>query len=425
MSDNFPLFQESTEKIIEIGKKLNLDQDKVKKFLHPDSIHEIEIAMPNGNLIKGYRVQHNNKLGPYKGGIRFHQDVSQDEVMALALWMSIKTALVNIPFGGGKGGITVDPKSLTEHELKYISESYVEHLFDVIGPGKDVPAPDVNTNPKIIDWMVDKYISIAQNKNMEGNIDYLYASFTGKSINHHGLQGRAEATGFGGYVILKELLKVKNMNINDLTIAVQGFGNVGYNFALYCARDGAKIVSLSDSKGAIVKKEGDTLQGLDIPLVMQCKEEKGTLAGCYCVGGVCDLQGGNTMSNNELLKLPVDVLVPAALENSINKDNMHDIQAKIIIEMANGPVSSEAYEYLTKKGVIIIPDVLANSGGVTSSYIEWKQNIEGTTLTTDESLQMVEDILKKAFHSVWNESNEGKINIKDAAYSIALKRLVD
>ncbi len=425
MSDNFPLFEESTKKIIEIGKRLNLDPEKIKKFINPNAIHEIEISMPNGALIKGYRVQHNNKLGPYKGGIRFHQDVSQDEVMALSLWMSIKTALVNIPFGGGKGGITIDPKGLTEHELKYISESYVEYLFDVIGPGKDVPAPDVNTNPKIIDWMVDKYIEIAQKKNLEGNLDYQYAAFTGKSIDHHGLEGRAEATGFGGYVILKELLKVKKMELSNLTIAVQGFGNVGYNFALYCSQDGANIVSLSDSKGAIVKRDGDILLGLDIPLVMRCKEEKGTLAGCYCVGGVCDLQGGNTMSNNELLALPVDVLVPAALENSINKDNMHDIKAKIIIEMANGPISQEAYSYLTNKGVIIIPDVLANSGGVTSSYIEWKQNIEGTTLSTNESLAMVEEILKKAFHSVWNESNEGKNSIKDAAYSIALKRLVD
>lgn len=421
------IFSETKKSIIAISKKFNLDQEDVRTFLEPNRVAEVKIPikLKNGQIevFKGFRSQQNNKLGPYKGGIRFHRNVTKEEVMTLSLWMTLKCAVADLPYGGGKGGIIVDPKTLTEEELEKLSRAYVRAIYDIIGADKDVPAPDVNTNPKIMGWMVSEFIKI--NKERKSNVpeNALYATFTGKSDKDHGLQGRTEATGFGGVVILKELVQKLGLKPESQTVAVQGFGNVGQYFAQFAADSGFKVVAVSDSKGAITERN-DKFKALDIPLVLKCKKEKGIVSGCYCVGGVCDLTKGRPLTNEALLELPVDILVPAALENVINIKNMKKIKAKIIIEMANGPISYEAYEYLTKKGVVIVPDILANAGGVTGSYIEWKQNLENKKYTKDETLKMIEGIMEMAFDNIWNESIALKTHLKEASTVHALKKLL-
>lgn len=425
--DNSAVYQKSREEILEISKKYNISHDKIEEFLEPDRVLEVKIPVNLGTGIvtfKGFRSQHNNKLGPYKGGLRFHPKVNKDEVMALSLWMSLKTAVVGIPMGGAKGGIAVDPKVLTEEQLEQISREYARKVFDILGPDKDIPAPDVNTNPKIIDWMVDEYIKQSQKLKGKGQkLNELYATFTGKAKN--GLAGRTEATGFGGVVVLKELAKKLNLDPKSTTIAVMGFGNVGYYFADLASKAGFRIVAVSDSKGGIIKGDGKgNFIPLDIPLVFECKNEKGSLNGCYCAGGVCDTRGGQLITNEELLNLPVDILIPAALEDVINDNNMQNIKAKIIVEMANGPVTPKAHHYLTQKGVIIIPDILANSGGVAASFIEWEQNMADKTYKKEAVLKRLEEMMVKAFANVWEESVKSKTNLKEASYLVALKKLL-
>jgi len=419
------IYQKSREEILNIGKKYNIPQDKLEEFLEPDRIIQVKIPLTLDSEIvtfTGYRSQHNNKLGPYKGGLRFHPKVNQDEVMALSLWMSLKTAIVGIPMGGGKGGIAIDPKELTESQLEKISRSFVRKTFDVLGFDKDIPAPDVNTNPKIMDWMVDEYIEIAKKRKINITLNHLYASFTGK--DNHGLAGRTEATGFGGVVTLKELAKKLSIDPKKTTIAVMGFGNVGYYFAHFASLAGFQVVAVSDSKGGIIKKDsGSRLLPLDIPLVMECKKKSGSLAGCYCSGGVCDTNGGQFISNEELLKLQVDILVPAALEDVITENNVSNIKSKIIIEMANGPVTPKAYEHLTNKEVIIVPDILANSGGVACSYFEWEQNLNGKTYEKEVVLDRLEKIMSEAFEKVWHESVKHKSSLKEASYLVAFNKL--
>lgn len=416
------LFRETKKSILKIAKKLDLDLKKVEEFLEPNRIIEVKIPQKK-QTFKGFRIQHNNKLGPYKGGIRFHQNVSREEVEALALWMSLKCALVGVPFGGAKGGVVVDPKTLSEEELKKLSQGYVAEIYDLLGFDKDIPAPDVNTNPKVIDWMSEEYVRISKERKINLPKNLLYAAFTGKSNKDHGLEGRIEATGFGGVVVLKELASKLGLKKAEQTVAIQGFGNVGYHFAKEAAKAGFRIVAVSDSKGAITERNNN-YKSLDIPLVWECKLKKGMVAGCYCAGGVCDLTKGKPITNEEMLELPVDILVPAALEDVINKNNMEKIKAKIIIEMANGPVSFEAYEYLTKKGVTIIPDILANAGGVTGSYIEWRQNLEGKKYKKEDVLSEIEKIMKKAFNNIWDEAENLKTHLKEASTIHALKKLI-
>ncbi len=419
------IYQKSREEILNVGIKYNIPQDKLEEFLEPDRIVQVKLPLVLDSEIvtfTGYRSQHNNKLGPYKGGLRFHPMVSKDEVMALSLWMSLKTAIVGIPMGGGKGGIAIDPKELTEDQLEKISRCFVRKTFDVLGFDKDIPAPDVNTNPKIIDWMADEYINIAKKRNINTPISKLYATFTGK--DKHGLAGRTEATGFGGVVTLKDLAKKMNIDPKKTTIAVMGFGNVGYYFAYFASLAGFKVVAVSDSRGGIIKKGPDgQLLPLDIPLVLECKKKSGSLAGCYCSGGVCDTQGGQLISNDELLKLPVDILVPAALEDVITENNVSNIKAKIIIEMANGPVTPKAYEHLTNKGTVIVPDILANSGGVACSYFEWEQNLQDKIYKKEDVLERLEKTMSEAFEKVWNESVKHNSSLKEASYLVAFSKL--
>jgi glutamate dehydrogenase/leucine dehydrogenase len=422
---------ESAQALIKkTAKNLGFDEEIIKRLIEPEMICEFSfpVKMDNGQIkvFKGWRIQHNSALGPYKGGIRFHPETVREEVQALATLMSIKCAVAGLPYGGAKGGVLVDPKKLSSAELERLSREYVKKIAHFIGEDIDVPAPDVNTNPQIMAWMIDEYQKI---KGYQSK-----ATFTGKPVAMGGSLGRNEATGRGGVIVLKALLKKligENFSPSTLTIAVQGFGNVGYYFAKIASEAGFKVVAVSDSKGGIIKSKVKSqkskineLEGLDILLVMKCKKEKGTLAGCYCAGGVCDTKGGVTITNEELLELPVDILVPAALENVINEKNMKKIKAKIIIEMANGPVTEEAYEYLSKKGVIIVPDVLANSGGVTVSYLEWVQNKAGYYWSEEEVNSKLEVMMKKAFEAIWEKASKKKIPLKQAAFEVALEKIV-
>lgn len=428
MAKQIDVFSETAQLIRTVGKEYGYKKDLIESFISPDRIVEVKLPVNiDGKiqLFKGYRSQHNNSRGPYKGGIRFHEEVNREEVMALSLWMSLKTAIAGIPYGGAKGGVIVDPKHLTEEQLEELSREYTRRIFDVIGPTSDIPAPDVNTNPKIINWMVDEYVKLAKEKSTNLSDEALYGAFTGKSIKNHGLDGREEATGYGGAVILREFAKKINKNPQSMSVSIQGFGNVGYFFAKFAEEFGFKIVAVSDSKGGVTDKEAGFADGLDVEKVYACKLEKGKIADCYCVGGVCDISKSKTLSNGQLLELPVDVLIPSALGNVITKDNMDKIQAKAIIEMANGPISPEAHDYLSKKGVLIVPDILSNSAGVTASYLEWRQNIEGIKMTKDQVLQELEKILTNAFNDVWNESEKRKVGLRYASYGIALRRLIN
>jgi glutamate dehydrogenase/leucine dehydrogenase len=431
--------------IIKASRKLGLKDKVVKKLLEPDKVLEFSfpVKMDNGTIkkFKGYRIQHNSVLGPYKGGIRFHPGVTKEEVQALATLMTIKCAVAGLPYGGAKGGVIVDPKKLSETELERVAQGYVDSIFLDINHDKDIPAPDVNTNAKIIAWMLKEFIKV--------RLDYLYqamekgdkayvekinnkkigeilATFTGKPVEMGGTLGRTEATGYGGVMVLRSLLKRLKLKADDVTMAVQGFGNVGYYFAEIGRREGFRIVAVSDSKGGVIKgQKGGNWRPLDIPLVMDCKKKKGTVAGCYCSGGVCDLKDGQTITNEELLELPVDVLIPSALENVINKDNMAKIKSKIIVEMANGPITEEAYEYLTKKGVVVVPDVLANSGGVIVSYLEWLQNIKGQVWTAKKVNEKLQSFISKAFNKIWQRSIKRKITLKEAAFEEGIRRLAE
>lgn len=369
------------------------------------------VKMDDGSttIFHGYRVQYNNWRGPYKGGIRFHPNVDLDEVKALAFWMTIKCALVDIPFGGGKGGVVVDPKKLSEGELERLSRGYVRAIADRIGPEIDVPAPDVNTNSKIMGWMLDEF--------MKGKHDEkLRATFTGKAIADGGSEGREEATGLGGVYVLQEILKKLNLPLK--TVAVQGFGNVGYHVTKLLVKQGFKVVAVSDSKGGI-----HVPGGVNPELTLECKKKNGYLAGCYCSGSVCDLSKGRPISQEALLELPVDILVPAALENVITKANASKIKAKIILEMANGPTTPEADEILHKNGVTVIPDVLANSGGVLVSSFEWEQNMKGERWSKEEVQKRLQTILQKETENIIKTSQRQKTDLRAAAFSLALQRL--
>lgn len=420
--------------IIKTGKTMKLSQGAIDRLVQPNAIHEfvLEVVLDNGKkkLFNAFRIQHNNNLGPYKGGIRFHSNVSRDEVQALATLMSIKCAVAGLPYGGGKGGIIFNPKEYSEKELERISKAFARAISPIIGPEVDVPAPDVNTNGQIMKWMTDEYIAFSRKSKSLKVIKpkQLRATFTGKMIKEGGTLGRTEATGRGGVAITEALLG--KINVRNTTIAVQGFGNVGFYYAKIAQERGFNIVAVSDSKGGIVgadprvRSNTTKNESLDIEKIMECKKSKGEVSGCYCVGGVCDINKGRKITNAELLELPVDILVPAALENVINKDNMHKIQAKIIIEMANGPVSEEAYDYLTKKGVLIVPDVLANSGGVAVSYLEWYQNMKGQTWTEEKVNKRLHVMMHDAFEEIWKTYQKRKTSLKQAAFETAIGRMI-
>lgn len=418
MTNNNPWHQ-AKRQLEKTGKLINLDPLVHAYLTEPERVIEVNLPLrkDNGEIVtfKGYRVQHNSHKGPYKGGLRFHPEVSMDEVKALAFWMTMKTALVDIPFGGGKGGITIDPKTLTEPELERLTRLFVKRLAHAIGPNKDIPAPDVNTNGKIMSWIVDEYSKHVGEKTL--------AVVTGKPLNNGGSHGRTEATGLGGAYVLLEIVKRMGLQPKELTVAVQGFGNVGYYVAYYLQQYGFNVVALSDSKGGIYVPNGLS----SIEQIQKCKEEKGFLAGCYCVGSVCDIRykekvNGQDITPEELLTLPVDILVPAALNTVITEKNAAQIKANIILEMANGPTTTEADEILEKKNVTIIPDILANAGGVAVSYFEWYQNVHKETWNKNDVFAKLKKKMIKATDAVWKNQQAYHTSMRDAAYITALHK---
>lgn len=375
------------------GKRSNIDQAVIKKLLFPERFLQFTMKV-NDDYIQAYRSQHSSILGPYKGGIRFSEQVTRDEVEALSMLMTLKCALIDIPFGGGKGGAAIDPRKLTEKEQENLAKSYVRGISLIIGPDVDIPAPDINTNEKIISMMANEYSKIV-GKNSPG-------AFTGKSIKEGGLEGRIEATGFGGFAILEELCKLQK--INNPKIAIQGFGNVGYNFVKIASENNYQIVAITDHTGGIKNDEGLCVKEL---------LEKKTLLNC----------AGETIKNEELLEMEVDILVLAAVENVITKENVDRVRAKNIICIANGPVARKAEKKLYKRGVVVVPDVLASSGGVAASYYEWLQAQKNKKFKKEEVFSFISQTLRKSFCEIYRKSVEEEISLSRAGISIALLRL--
>lgn len=399
--------------------------DEVLAILHaPQRIVDVRfpVRMDDGimRIFDGFRIQYNNTLGPYKGGIRFHPDVDEEEVKALSFWMTFKNAVVGLPLGGGKGGVVVDPKTLSQTELENVSRGYVRAIAAVIGPHVDIPAPDVNTNSTIMGWMTDEYVKI---KSMTSHgdskqVERLRGTFTGKAVQDGGIEGRESATGLGGAYVFEQIVRKLGKDPQSMTAAIQGYGNVGYYVAKYLTDMGVKVIAASDSKGAIVVPEG-----INPDLTLQCKVEKGKLAGCYCVGSVCDIDRGDETDPENILAMEVDILIPAALEGVLHKENAKDVNASIVLEMANGPTTPEADEIFAGRGITVIPDILANSGGVTVSSYEWEQNVSGKKMDR----QMVEMKLKEAMmaatDAVWEKASQHETSLRMGAFIVALERL--
>lgn len=400
-------FENSIIQIKRAGSILGLNENELNRILEPQRVVRVNfsVKMDNGDIktFVGFRSQHNNARGPYKGGLRFSPEVTESEVKALSSWMTWKCAVADIPFGGGKGGVIVDTKILSKTELENLSRSFVRAISDVIGPNKDVPAPDMYTTGEIMNWMTDEYSKIVGKNEL--------ATFTGKTLNNGGSEGRTEATGYGGVHVLNKLMEEKQLNPKDLKIAIQGLGNVAEYFAISAEYHGYKVVTLSDSKGALYNPNG-----LDIKKVIEYKKTNGSLMG---------FEGASYITNRELLELDVDVLVPAALENVITSDNASKIKAKFIIEMANGPLTPEADIILHKKGILFVPDILSNSGGVTVSYFEWYQNIHSEKWDKDSVLEKLKINIEKAFDDCYKMMMDKNVDMRTACYMIAIKKVND
>lgn len=372
----------------------------------PNHVHQknITITRDDGStlVLPAYRVQHNNARGPYKGGIRFHPAADIEEVKALAALMAIKCAVVGIPLGGGKGGVQVDPKTLSEKELQAVSRAWARAFADVIGVDKDIPAPDVYTTPQIMAWMVDEFEKVVGHSEV--------GVITGKPLALHGSKGRDIATALGGTMVLEQYCKVKGLDVKQIRVAIQGYGNAGQTMARLLVERGFNLVAVSDSKGGVY---GDHLS---IEALDTVKKEKGTVA---------ELRGGKKITNEELLVCECDVLIPAALDNQVTSLNASQISARHILELANGPVSSDADSILFAKGVTVIPDVLANAGGVTVSYFEWVQNRQQYYWEEDEVFVRLQKIMDRSFAEVYALAQKNKCSLRDSAFTIAVGRILE
>lgn len=418
-------FKQAVEQLESVRKFVEMSDDEFERLSTHDKIieNEVEIEMDSGKKkkFKAFRAQHNDAIGPYKGGIRFHPGVTKEEVKALSMWMTWKSGIVGLPFGGGKGGVVVDPKSLSQGELEKLSRAYIRAIADDIGAWKDVPAPDVNTNSQIMAWMLDEYQKIGLRGEGRGLREGSpYATFTGKPVILGGSLGREQATGLGGFYVLEKLVEKRKLKKSNLTIAVQGLGNVGYWFSYFAHKAGYKIVAVSDSRGGVYVEEG-----LDPEKTLDCKHKKGQVSDCYCLSDGCKTNPKNQISNQDLLELPVEVLVPAALEQVITKENADKVKAKYVLEMANGPTTPEADEVLEKKGVVLVPDVLANSGGVAVSYFEWVQNNMGYYWEEGEVFEKLKKKMDEAFEKVYGFMLEKKISMRKAVYVVAVRRVLE
>ncbi len=385
-------FKQAKKQIKKEGEKNKISKSLIGRLLLTERFLEFTIKIGKEH-VSAYRAQHSSIMGPYKGGIRFSECVTQDEVKALSILMTLKCALINIPFGGAKGGAAIDPRKLSSREQERLATEYVKGVFPIIGPKKDIPAPDINTDERAMSTMVKEYSRIYK-KETPG-------SFTGKPVQEGGLDGRVEATGLGGFSVLDELCKMKN--IKNPAVAIQGFGKVGSNFTKFANKAGYRIVAVTDHSGGVKNDNG-----LDIEKMIEIKKVEGV---------------GEKITNKELLKLDVDILVLAAVENVITKKNVDNVRARNIISLANGPITRKAEKKLYDRGVTVVPDILASSGGVGASYLEWIQAQEGKLFTKEEVYSFVSEKIKKAFLEIYKKSSKENIPLSRAGYGIALARL--
>jgi glutamate dehydrogenase (NAD(P)+) len=387
--------------------KLDLDEGmrRVLRVPQRELTVNFPVTMDDGNIrvFTGHRVQHNVSRGPAKGGIRYHQDVSLDEVRALAMWMSWKCAVVNIPYGGGKGGVVVDPKKLSMREVEGLTRRFTTELSPLLGPDRDIPAPDVNTNAQTMAWIMDTY-SMHHGYTVSGVV-------TGKPIAIGGSLGRNEATARGAVFTLLQWAKAVNRPLAGQTVSIQGFGNAGSIAATLLAAEGCTIVAVSDSTGGI-----HNAAGLDPARVIAWKQEHGTVVG---------FPGADEVTNREILEVPCDILVPAALENQITKGNADRVQAKVVAEAANGPTTPEADAILYDRGVFLIPDILCNAGGVTVSYFEWVQDMQSFFWTEARINESLKEIMDRAFEAVHAMSERHEVDMRTAAYMVAVARVAE
>lgn len=397
-------FENGMAQLDKVAQIKDFGDEFITKLRQPD--RDIRISIPvkmdDGSLkiFEGYRVEYNNALGPYKGGIRYHQDTEINEVKALAFWMTIKCAVAGIPMGGGKGGITVDPKDLSKTELERLSRGWVQKLADILGPKKDVPAPDVNTTPEIMAWMADEYAKISGDKTG--------ATFTGKPLDKGGSAGRGPATGLGGFYVFDSLRAQLGLP-EKCKVVVQGFGNVGFNAAQIFIENGHKVIAISDSKGGVYNEEG-----LDIEKLSEHKKKTGSLF---------DFEGTKNITNAELLETKCDLLIPAAFENVITDAIADKLKATAILELANGPITPEADEILFKKGIPVVPDVLANSGGVTVSYFEWDQNLKNEHWSEKDVFKKLQPMMDDAAQKTFKRAKENSTDLRRGAFILALERI--
>lgn len=396
-------FENITKNLEKVKENLNLDEIEREILLNFKKINKDKIEL-NDNEYETFRIIHNNSLGPGKGGIRFHEEVSEDEVRALSFWMSLKTSLFELPFGGAKGGIKINPKNLTEKELEEISRKYIKKFYRDLGERKDVPAPDVYTNSKIMGIMLDEYEKLT-NKKEPGMI-------TGKPIVLGGCELRETSTSKGGLIVFEEFIKKLDKKPEETNIVIQGFGNVGMNIAKMLYDKGYNIIALSDSKTGIYSEKG-----LDVKEIIKHKKQNKTLE---------NFNEAKKITNKEILELKTDFLILAALENQITKENAENIKADYIFELANGPVTSNADEILIKKNIEVIPDILANAGGVVVSYCEWTKNKSGEILTREQLKEILNNKMKNTFHKVYEFYKESNLrNLRSSAYIISIKRILE
>jgi glutamate dehydrogenase/leucine dehydrogenase len=399
------------ETIYEIAKNLpkelaNITKEGVEILKQPQRtlIVNFPVKTEKGTkIINGYRVQYNDALGPTKGGIRYHHEVDQNEVKALAFWMALKNSLLELPYGGGKGGITINPKEFHKHEIEEISREFIRQIHFFIGPKKDIPAPDVYTNPQIMGYMMDEFQKIKG--------EHLPGVITGKPIEIGGSKGRSYSTAMGGFYVLREIADEKGLQPKNTKVAIHGFGNAGMNMAQILSKEGYKVVSVSDSKGGIYNPEG-----LDVEKVTKHKEETGSVTG---------FKDAKDITGEEVVELDVDVLVPASLSGLITKNNAPNVKAKIIVELANGPITHEADKILNEKEIIVLPDILANAGGVTVSYFEWMQNLQGDKWSEEEVLDKLDKRMTRAVRDLYEKYVvPHKLDFRTAAYLKAIARIV-
>ncbi|MDQ0178449.1 Glu/Leu/Phe/Val family dehydrogenase [Bacillus chungangensis] len=406
MSENLNLFTSTQDVIKEALTKLGFEEEMYELLKEPIRMLTVRIPvrMDDGKVkvFTGYRAQHNDAVGPTKGGVRFHPEVDEVEVKALSMWMSIKCGIVNLPYGGGKGGIICDPRTMSMGEVERLSRGYVRAISQVVGPTKDIPAPDVYTNSQIMAWMMDEYSSIRENDSP--------GFITGKPIVLGGSQGREKATAQGVTICIEEAAKKRGLELKDTRIVIQGFGNAGSFLSKFLYDAGAKIVGISDAYGALHDPDG-----LDIDYLLDRRDSFGTVTTLF----------ENTITNKELFELDCDIIVPAAVSNQITAENAPNIKASIVVEAANGPTTAEATKILTDRGILLVPDVLASAGGVTVSYFEWVQNNQGYYWSEEEVNEKLLEKLVSAFNNVYDTAQNRRVDMRLAAYMVGMRNMAE